>query len=756
MGGILRDAEIVGYTLITTDISSRKQAEAELLRSREEAETLAAIARDLTEALDQKVLLQRIARHARVLTGSDLSTVSIRTPDGDLEIVAHDGARTDLGLGVWHSVLITDPKRMGKAAQVLRIPNHPRLTAAAREAAAAEGIVTSAVQAVHMNGEMVAVFAIAQRSAREYPPADLALLERLAGLSAAALRNAALYRELETANRGLEAAVAEATRLADTAQESTRLKSEFLATMSHEIRTPITGIMGMAELLQATDLSHEQEEYATVAMRSTELLLVLLNDILDLSKIEAGKLTLEHVAFDPRALVEESVEVMSARSREKHLCVSSYVDADVQQRLRGDPGRLRQVLLNMVGNALKFTHTGEVHVSARVDRTRDTQTWIRFSVQDTGIGLSAVARRRLFQPFTQADGSTTRKYGGTGLGLTISKRLVGLMGGDIHVEGVEGAGSTFWFTVPLERMDADGDPDPTPPEPALRGAVVVAEPAPWTRAALCRYLNTGWGMQALPAADAEAALQQLRARQASGDPAVAAIIAGDHADLNATALAQDVRTDPLCADLPLLLLTGQQTSDPETLRSGFNASLVRPLRRDALRETLGSLNDAPGLPPSARTVALTPAPAARSRAAGPFRVLLAEDNPVNRQVTVLQLQRIGIDPVVVANGREAVAAAATVAYDLILMDCQMPELDGFDATQRIREREARGADAHHCADGERHGRGPRSLSRGGHGRIFGQARLHGRSPDHIRCVAAARGRGRRGSAAGAGHGNAAS
>ena len=569
VGAVLRDTEIVGYTLITTDISSRKQAEAELLRSREEAETLASIARDLTEALDQKVLLQRIARHVRVITGSDMGIVSIRTPDGDLEIAAQDGARTTLGLGSRHSTMSTGHSgKLKYAAQMLDIPNHPGLTPEARETAAAEGMVTSAVQAVHMDGEMVAVLAVAQRSEREYTPADLALLERLAGLSAAALRNAALYRELETANRGLEEAVAEATRLADAAQESARLKSEFLATMSHEIRTPITGIMSMVELLQATDLSHEQEEYAGVAMRSTELLLVLLNDILDLSKIEAGKLTLEHVAFNPHALIEESVEVMSALSREKHLCVSSYVDADV--------GRwLRQVLLNMVGNPLKFTHTGEVHVSARVDRTTDTQTWIRFSVQDTGIGLSAVARRRLFQPFTQADGSTTRQYGGTGLGLTICKRLVGLMGGDIRVESVEGVGSKFWFTLPLERMDTAGALNAAPPEPALHGAVVVVEPVPWARAALCRYL-TAWGIQALPAADAEAALRQFHTPRASGDPVVAAVIAGDHADLHAAGLAQDVRTDPLLSDLPLLLLTAQPASDQETLRSGFNAALVRP------------------------------------------------------------------------------------------------------------------------------------------------------------------------------------
>ncbi len=527
----------------------------------------------------------------------------------------------------------------------------------------------------------------------------LVMVRQIVALNDNAQLSARLRQELEvrvSTEANLRATAAEAERLANAANAASVAKSNFLAAMSHEIRTPMNGVIGFANLLTETALTSEQQDFVHTIRTSGESLLTLINDILDYSKIEAGKLSMESCAFDIHAVCADVIELVAAQAAAKGLELALVANPQPIAAI-GDPGRVRQVLLNLIGNAVKFTHAGHVQVTLTTSPARDHEpAFARVAVTDTGIGIAPEQHHLLFQKFTQADGSTTRKYGGTGLGLAISKQLIEHMGGQISFESASGAGATFWFTVPLAAELPPPVAAPTAQDSPTPMRVLVVDDLEVNRNVL-QHVLTGWGYEFSLAASGAQALQLLRDAHAQQRPYDVAIVDHLMPEMDGERFAQEVDGDPGLRGMPMILFSSAVTpGDRSALRSAsFAAVLSKPLTRPALlREAIesaceqhaASLRGDVAPRERADESPATQAPQPKNNVKR-GRVLLAEDNTVNQKLARRMLENLGCQVDIAANGHQVLQMAAHTRYDLVLMDCLMPDMDGFEASRALRERE---------------------------------------------------------------------
>ena len=576
----------------------------------------------------------------------------------------------------------------GEPTFVAVLGDDPR-TAHVRDAGHASGVLSCWSVPLHdARDAVLGAIAVHRGTFGEPTRRQRELVDGLARLATVALERHEARHQLSRYIADLDGARAraeeQAVQLAEARDEafaSARAKSEFLANMSHEIRTPLNGVIGLTELLLDSPLAEGDREHVVTVRRCGEHLLGVINDILDFSKIEAGKMPIDSVDFEVGAVVEEAAELVAAQAQERGIELLCDVRPEAARGVTGDPARLRQVLLNLLGNAVKFTEKGEVGVEVRVLRESAASVVVRIVVRDTGIGIPKERHAAIFESFTQADGSTTRRHGGTGLGLTICRQLVHLMGGRIGLESEAGKGSTFWIELALPKAEVDSCRSAGAER--LQGLYVLVVDDNETNRVILRRTLDAWGCRIVEAASGAEGLERLATCHETGTPVRLAILDMHMPEMDGQELARRIRADERFTGVPLVLLSSVGAL-AEARQMGFAEALAKPVRQATL---LRAILSALGGDRDAQQVEQAPAFRALSER---LRVLLAEDNRVNRLVAINMLKRFGCDVDAAETGREAVEAVAANEYDLVLMDVQMPEMDGFEATAEIRRRETPG------------------------------------------------------------------
>ena len=681
--------------VVSRDVTARRQAEAELQKTNEALEqrvqARTAALRKINDRLRHEILEHEQAEMALRTNETKYRTMIERVNDAilvlqDGKVVYRNPALENL---LQHSPEDTLAAAGRSLFDFVAPEDRARMREYYRRRQKGEQVPEQyEVTLVSLKGHRVMVEVKSSGIELAGRPASLVVARDITARKEAEMRLAQTNAELrhEIAERQLtEAALRRAKEAAEVAAQA---KSTFLATMSHEIRTPMNGVIGMTALLLETPLMPEQREYVENVRRSGDALLTLINDILDFSKIEAGRIELENFDFDLRHIVEDLLDLFAEQASAKGIELAALIHANVPTWVQGDPGRLRQILTNLVGNAFKFTDKGEIDILVQLAEETDRRVLLRFEVRDTGIGIPPEVQARLFQAFTQADSSTTRKYGGTGLGLAISKQLVELMGGTMAVQSTPGEGSTFSFTVSLGEASGSSVA-PEARQVSLSGLRVLCAVSSVINRSILDTQLSAWGMHVDCAADSSQAMQYVERAANKGPSYALGLLDEQLPGLDGMELGRRMKSDRSLADMRLVLLTslGQRGHGRNALQSGFSGYLVKPIRQSRLYDCLLTVMGMPADSTPAKLV--TRHCVAEMQAHKRTRVLVAEDNVINQKVAVGILEKLGCRVDVAANGLEVLAAVNKGHYDLVFMDCQMPQMDGYEATAAIRASEQR-------------------------------------------------------------------